>query len=441
MLVYAFFRNSLHPPGSINKYYIISVTGILFFSYALLRFDTELKVKISLLMVSFTLSIYAIEVILSYNSNVKPEHIRARLAEQAGRHYDSRHRAQVWTDLRNKGVNAYPLYNPYDNMDFRDTEVLPLGYISDITTIFCNENGKFIIFKSDEYGFNNPDGLYKKDNIDYVLIGDSFTQGACVERDENIAGRLMSAGRNVINLGMVNSGPPKELAVLKEYAKPFRPKTVFWLFYEGNDHEGLEFEKKSPLIIKYLDRDFTQALVHKQKLVDEMILTQLEKEFATVNDTLKLIEENKKKTVLKKFNISLSSVTLPQLRKILLKSGKAVCKSTVDPLFKDIMTEAKRVVDNWGGQIGFVYLPSYDRYMEKVNKCRISFLDTEKKEVLSVIKSLDIPVIDVETVFSSHPDPLSFFPYKVYGHYNARGYMTVAEQIKKYLSDDPENSE
>lgn len=441
ILGYALLRSNMHPAGSMSKYYIFSLAGILFFAYALLKFNPDTKVNISLMTVSILFSIYAIEVFLSYNSNVKPEHVRARLAAKAGLSYDSRHRAQVWKELKNKGVNAYPLYNPYDNMDFKDTEVLPLGYMSNVATIFCNESGEFIIYKSDEYGFNNPGSLYKKNNIDFVLIGDSFSQGACVKREDNVAGRLLSAGRNVINLGMINSGPPKELAVLKEYAKPFRPKNVFWLFYEGNDHEGLEFEKKSPLIMKYLNRNFTQGLVHKQKEVDEMILTQIEKEFAGIDNTLKLIEKNNRKTILKKFNLSLSSIKLPRLRNVLLNSRKSECNSTIDPLFKDIMTEAKRVVDNWDGQLVFIYLPSYDRYMENADKCRLRFLATEKKGVLSVINGLGVPVIDIEAVFSSHPDPLEYFPFKVYGHYNASGYRVVAEQIEQYMAVQPDSAE
>lgn len=441
ILGYSLLRSNMHPPGSMIKYYAISIAGIVFFTFAILKLSSETKVNIALMTVSIIIGIYLIETFLSYNSNVKPEHIRARLAANAGITYDTRHRAQVWKALKNKGINAYPLYNPYDNMDFQGTEILPLGYISNVTTIFCNENGKFIIFKSDEHGFNNPDGLYKEGNIDYVLIGDSFTQGACVDRDENIAGRLMSSGRNVINMGMINSGPPKELAVLKEYAQPFRPKTVFWLFYEGNDHEGLEFEKKSPLIMKYLNSNFTQGLIYMQKEVDKMILTQLDKEFAGIDNTLNVIEENNRKNALDNFNLSLSSITLPKLRNLLQKNSKSECSSTIDPLFKDIMTEAKRVVNNWDGQLVFVYLPAYDRYMKKPDKCRSGFLTTEKEGVLSVINRLGIPVIDIEAVFSSHPDPLENFPFKVYGHYNASGYRVVAEQIEQYMAVQPDSAE
>ncbi len=439
VLIYAFSRSSLHPPGSMNKYYMISVIGILFFLYALFRFDADLKVKISLLMVSFTLSIYAIEIIFSYTENVKPESIRAKLSEEAGGTYDTRHRVQVWMDLRNNGIDAYPLYSPYDNMDFKDTDLLPLGFISGKTTIFCNEGGEYIIYKADEHGFTNPKGLYNV-KIDNVLIGDSFTQGACVKPEENIAGWLTKANIEVLNLGIINSGPPNELAVLKEYAKPLEPDIVFWLFYEGNDHEGLEFEKDSGIYSKYLEKDFSQNLISKQSLVDKMLLKELEKQFTNitknVNPSKERINNNRGAT----FKVSLSSIKLPNLRKRLGLSDKG-CYSLYNPLFKDYLAEAKRTVDGWGGNLVFVYLPSYYRYAEKIDKCKVQSHDAGKQSVIKTVKSLNIPIVDIQETFDSHLDPLSFFYFRIYGHYNSKGYKAVADQLETYLqSNRPEQA-
>jgi len=50
---------------------------------------------------------------------------------------------------------------------------------------------------------------------------------------------------------------------------------------------------------------------------------------------------------------------------------------------------------------------------------------------------LDIPIIDIhEEVFDSHPDPLSLFPFRLFGHYTAEGYKLVAEAIGKRLEAD-----
>ena len=52
------------------------------------------------------------------------------------------------------------------------------------------ENGKFISFISDRYGFNNLDDVYENNNIDILLLGDSFTEGYSVMQKDTIAGVL-----------------------------------------------------------------------------------------------------------------------------------------------------------------------------------------------------------------------------------------------------------
>ena len=50
---------------------------------------------------------------------------------------------------------------------------------------------------------------------------------------------------------------------------------------------------------------------------------------------------------------------------------------------------------------------------------------------------LDIPIIDIHNeVFKIHPDPLSLFPFRTPGHYNAEGYRLIAEAIEKQLAVD-----
>ena len=38
--------------------------------------------------------------------------------------------------------------------------------------------------------FNNLDNIWDEDTINYLLIGDSFTNGACVNSEDKIAGNL-----------------------------------------------------------------------------------------------------------------------------------------------------------------------------------------------------------------------------------------------------------
>ena len=60
------------------------------------------------------------------------------------------------------------------------------GGVSNQYTIFCNETGEFSFYESDRYGFNNPDKVWDSKEVDFLLLGDSFIHGACVNENENI---------------------------------------------------------------------------------------------------------------------------------------------------------------------------------------------------------------------------------------------------------------
>ena len=153
-----------------------------------------------------------------------------------GVQYDTRTKIEVLEDFRQEeGIDAKPfvvpkeLLNDLKTRDGFNTEygkIFPLGGISNTTTVFCNENGFWPIYESDEHGFNNPKGLYTKNQVDIVLIGDSFSHGACVHSHQIISAVLREFGYEAVNVGMGGNGPLIELATLKEYAEPLKPKVV-----------------------------------------------------------------------------------------------------------------------------------------------------------------------------------------------------------------------
>ena len=72
-----------------------------------------------------------------------------------------------------------------------DTNNLPLGGYRSSIIPFCNENGYWEYYISDELGFNN---LYKYENPKILLIGDSFAEGYCVKQQETLASYLTYKG-------------------------------------------------------------------------------------------------------------------------------------------------------------------------------------------------------------------------------------------------------
>ena len=98
----------------------------------------------------------------------------------------------------------------------------------------------------------------------------------------------------------------------------------------------------------------------------------------------------------------------------------------IDPSFAKILSQAKKDVNSWGGEIYFVYLPEYGRY--KYNVSHNSY--NKKQEVISLVKKLDIQVIDIhKEVFLKYKYPSELFPFKRHSHYNAKGYKLIAKEI------------
>jgi hypothetical protein len=85
----------------------------------------------------------------------------------------------------------------------------------------------------DQNGFRNDLDLKR---ADVVVIGDSFVEETTIPTAQLMTSRLAQfEGKVVANLGQYGYGPLEELAVLKRYGLPLRPRTVMWMFYEGND--------------------------------------------------------------------------------------------------------------------------------------------------------------------------------------------------------------
>src|SRR5262249_23245494 len=159
---------------------------------------------------------------------------------------------QVMRDLEKQGIRSYPSIIPSilltgdrngpfltPRLTIDGVPLLPLGGVSNVTTILCNENGQYTIYEADEHGFNNPRGLWSRGGIDVAALGDSFTIGGCVPHDKGFVDLIRHEHPLTINLGMDNNGPLLEFAGLREYLPSLKPKVILWFYYEGNDLQDL----------------------------------------------------------------------------------------------------------------------------------------------------------------------------------------------------------
>ena len=327
--------------------------------------------------------------------------------------------------MKKKKYDAHVVIDIPPSLFNNNKNLIPLAGISNSNTIFCNENGYFSSYLSDRYGFNNPDAEWDKKNIDYILLGDSFVQGACVDRPDDIASNLRKKNYNVLNFGYATNGPLLQLASLKEF-RPKNVKNVLWFFYEGNDLNDLEREKKSNILSNYLyDKNFSQNIKDKQDKVDSLSRSKF-LEIEKINKKLSL-KNNKLKYKLLKF------VRLDKTKKILfkkdsLKNADSGIKKKVEfdyVLFESILLEAKRVSEIDKSNFYFIYLPWYYRYERGIEAYSYD-------KIKKIVINNNINFIDMNNlIFEKEKFPLKYFPFRRFGHYNEIGYLKVSNEIIK----------
>ena len=276
ILCYTFYKSEIHWQGTLrNKYlfyYILSFI-LIFFSIILFFLSKEIKIYITIIFLSILFTVYSYEGYLVLKENNIENFKKKLFLSKTGMKFDTRKLDEVYKDLKkidnNTVFKSYPKWSLNDD----NKEYFPLSGKSLSKTIFCNENGYYSIYESDRYGFNNPDTEWDANKIEYLLLGDSFTHGACVNRPNDIASVLRKlSGSSAINLGMRGNGPLIELASLKEYLTN-NTKKIIWIYFEGNDLTDLKYELENKLLLKYLsDDEFRQNLSSKQSLIDQNIV-------------------------------------------------------------------------------------------------------------------------------------------------------------------------
>jgi hypothetical protein len=447
-------RSFTSPTGMVLYYGVPALLACILF--AALRLETLKKTSLALLMLSIAVSIHAGNLFLglvdvrSTSANrtlwFRPGDIQEilNLAKEYRVPFDSRTKLQVINDLKASGIDAVPSFVPLgfltgqpdgtrrSEIRLNGVETLLHGGISNRTTVYCNEEGNYVIYESDEHGFHNPRGIWGG-SVDIVALGDSFTQGSCVPSEKNFVSVIRGRYPKTLNLAMAGQGPLNMLATLKDYVRPLEPKVVLWFFYEGNDVSDLLYERHSPLLMQYLDGNFSQALTGRQAEIDRALETYIRTETSrriypkpkTWFDTL-----NRSRELLAKF-----AKLSPLRQRLGLVYGNFSPLSLPDPddqmtmdLLDRTLREAKATVDRWNGKLYFVYLPERDSCFDSGRTV------VDHAEILAMVETIGLPVIDIYQAFRSQSDPLTLFPFRRLGHYNQNGHRLVGEEVLKSVS-------
>ena len=383
-------RRSFTSPTGMVLYYGVPalLAGALFAS---LRLEALKRITLALLLLSIGLSIHAANLFLALADARMTTANRTlwlregdvedivELAKEHGVPFDTRSKLQVISDLNAKGIDAVPSLVPQvllkqqpdgtrrSVITLDGVETLPHGGISNTATVSCNEAGEWLVYESDEHGFHNPRGIWGPDSIDIVALGDSFTQGDCVPSGKNFVSVIRERYPKTLNLGIAGQGPLNTLATLKDYVPALKPKFVLWFFYEGNDIGDLLYERQSPLLMRYLEGNFSQTLLGRQAEIDRALAAYIEREKAA--SAVPQRPRTMAETMGRARHLLGSLIKLNALRQRFglvygdFSQSSQYMGSDVNAmmdLLDRALREAKATVDTWGGRLYFVYLPERD---------------------------------------------------------------------------------
>ena len=345
--------------------------------------------------------------------------------------FDNRTKLEVVADLRKQGIDAVPAVFPsalWENrtrsgvksaIEINGREVIPLGGISKKLTVMCNESGKWITYRSDEHGFNNPEGIWSSRDLSIAAVGDSFVFGACVPADANFVSLVRKKYSSTLNLGINGAGPLVEFAAVKEFLPGFRPRVTLWFYLELNDQLDLLQERQSELLNRYLQGHFNQGLMARQSEIDQALshYVDLKRKMAETDAFRERLKDG------------VELIKLSTLRKKLgLIHGISQVEASSESdeiqirLFREILRKTHALIKTWNGTLYFVYLPAWERYKGGAGS-------DNREAILALVKGLRIPIIDIHEAFQTHGDPLRLFPFRQRGHYNEEGHRIVAEAV------------
>ncbi len=384
-----------------SKYLIISILLIIFsvFSFTI---NNEIKKNIITVLFSSILTFYFVEIILFFYLN-------------------SFNRYDILQKIKSKNLNPVISISPNIFLLKKENTIMPFSGISDMLTIHCNENGYFSKYQSDRYGFNNLDKFWDNKKIDFVLIGDSFVQGRCVNFIDTIAGNIQKKNKTVLSLGMDGTGPLIQYATLKEYIKFKDIKNILYFYFEGNDLFDLKDEFDNDLLKNYfINNNYQQNLILKQTTINQILKKEIEKSLE--------IEEDKSylKKIMKLSN--LRTLTINLLFPVSLETPEISIENL--KIFEKILLKKKEFSKDIGADFYFIYLPEHERFTNNNNN---DFFNA-KNEILNIVEKHNINYIDiVEVLFNKINDPLSMFSFRQASHYNEKGYNLLVNEIFKFF--------
>jgi hypothetical protein len=220
-------------------------------------------VAIGLLVVEFMIA-----VVCPSHSQRQVERMRA--AQRMGLPFDGRTKSQVISDLQAQGQSVLPgMARDWVRLASVRQQLpdglFPLGNASMSRIVECNEGGAYVFYDSDEFGFNNPRGIWHPAASTSRSSASRSRSATVCRRSQpgrsdpsNVPAHRQPRYRGHQHLSM--------LGAFREYVEPVRPPLVLWVINANTVDSWHELE--DPVLARYLESGFRQGLMDRQAEVD-----------------------------------------------------------------------------------------------------------------------------------------------------------------------------
>ncbi|QPD03657.1 MAG: hypothetical protein Nkreftii_001431 [Candidatus Nitrospira kreftii] len=286
----------------------------------------------------------------------------------------------------------------------------------------------------DKNGFRNEEDLT---SADIAVIGDSYVESQMMPGSLLATTRLAELTKlTVANLGQSGYGPQQELVVLKRHGLSLRPKTVVWVFYEGNDlldarayaNQVASLKATWGRVDSFWYRSFTKnSLAWMTRSLRTCVPNQNEKPQAARTTVLDS-EGNKHKLYVKGRSVSIT-----------------LTKQELDDLQKtvSVLEEAHRLVQEEGARLMVVFAPvAYRVYHEITDfegvgggatRWDVNDLPDRLRGIVAEISS-DIDYLDLTPALRSAARNNTMVFLDDDTHWTAEGHRVVAEALAEALT-------
>jgi len=424
------YRNSL----SITFAILSLALSLILFNTAKKYLDLDQYVKLSIIIIflvffiiniflkknlqkkSFYLFIYIVLISYSLNTmlgvysiyldNQKKNYIKNKSDE-----FDGRDIFQFIEDNRAERKIILPYLTPREFL-IKNENFMLVSAASNKNYAQCNEAGNWKIIKTDDFGFNNNLII---DKYDILLAGDSFADGTCVAKNNEIANKLIANDFSTYTVGFAGNGPVLSLASIIEIAKYFEFRNLVWFIYR-NDFFDLKWELSDKRLNKYFNPEFKgYDLFDNKGNIDDKYINFINSQ-SKKNISFELKESFLELKFLEKYFSLLNPST--ESNKIGVKDFDKIFKSLVE----------RNITNN--NQILIVYLPGYSCFTNEKKICKNEFNKIKSSSETHQIKSINF----MDYIDKNNLSFKTLFNLEMKdNHYSNYGYEVLSSFVIKNL--------